>query len=435
MGLIAGGGTKVINCEIGDQIGVAVCERIRDDLEANAFFLSDGRESMLLINCDLTAISREFILEVLPAIEEKVKMPSSRQNIIICCTHTHEGPRSRTNPAYWENVKSWLIELAENTVASARPAKLGWASGSAHIGYNRRTCWRDNAHNKCGGTHEMYGDARKPGFTGIEGPDDPAHTILFAVDEKNEVIALAHNNSCHAVCLYGSPFASSDFPGEARSILRNAIGSKLPVLYLQGASGDTDPKDQLHPERRVNGKRRAKEIGALLAAETLSLMYKAEMSDDPILKSAGEDLKVNVRIPDEEEMKEARRIIEMGEEKAGWLNYMVRKSVLRLHSEFAGNKAVEVIPIHTFRIGSLAIATNSCELYCQFGLDIKRRSPANMTMVVQLANGNAGYCPTIYGIIGGGYSGMTAYGSRLEPYAGYKIVETSSKLLSQLWER
>ncbi|MCM8757025.1 MAG: hypothetical protein NC823_00910, partial [Candidatus Omnitrophica bacterium] len=79
--------------------------------------------------------------------------------------------------------------------------------------------------------------------------------------------------------------------------------------------------------------------------------------------------------------------------------------------------------------------TNPCELYCQFGLDIKRRSPAEVTAVVQLANGFSGYCPTIPGIIGGGYSGMPILWTRLEPYAGYHIVETSARILYQLWEK
>ena len=52
-------------------------------------------------------------------------------------------------------------------------------------------------------------------------------------------------------------------------------------------------------------------------------------------------------------------------------------------------------------------------------------SPAPLTAVVGLADGFCGYCPTIYGLLGGGYSGEPTYWTRLEPYAGYRIVEAA----------
>jgi uncharacterized protein YcfJ len=56
-----------------------------------------------------------------------------------------------------------------------------------------------------------------------------------------------------------------------------------------------------------------------------------------------------------------------------------------------------------------------------------------VTAVTQLADGRGGYCPTIYGVMGGGYSGEAIHWARLEPYAGYKLVESSARLLKALW--
>jgi hypothetical protein len=66
-------------------------------------------------------------------------------------------------------------------------------------------------------------------------------------------------------------------------------------------------------------------------------------------------------------------------------------------------------------------------------LDIKGRSPAPITAVVGLTDGYGGYCPTIYGILGGGYSGQPISWTRLEPNAGYLVVETAGRLLNSLW--
>ena len=278
----------------------------------------------------------------------------------------------------------------------------------------------------------MYGDSKRPDFNGIEGPEDPCHAILFGIDEKNEMIAIAHHNTSHSTCFEIADFASSDFPGSARSMLRSAIGKNVPVLYLQGASGDISPWDMLHPEKRVDAETRAREIGFLLSSETISLMRKAQLVSDPLLHYEYEDMRIAVRLPGEKELARAKEITGMGVEKAGRWDYVLQESVLRLYSQFKDDP-FDIVPVHAVRIGDLAIATNPCELFCQFGLDIKRRSPAKITAVSQLTNGSMTYCPTIPAIMGGGYSGETVLWCRLEPYAGYKIVETTARLLFQMW--
>jgi neutral ceramidase len=54
-------------------------------------------------------------------------------------------------------------------------------------------------------------------------------------------------------------------------------------------------------------------------------------------------------------------------------------------------------------------------------------------MVAQLTDGFSGYCPTVPALMGGGYSGSAIHWARLEPYAGYKIVEASARLAHELW--
>jgi hypothetical protein len=213
----------------------------------------------------------------------------------------------------------------------------------------------------------MYGDSKRPDFNGIEGPDDPSHAVLFAAGEKNEIIAIAHHNTSHSTCFEIADFASADFPGAARSMLRAALGKNVPVLYLQGASGDISPWDMLHPEKRVDAETRAGEIGFLLSSETISLMRKAQLVSDPLLRHEHEDMKIAVRVPGEKELARAKKIVEMGVEKAGRWDYVLNESVVRLYSEFKDDP-FDIVPVHAVRIGDLAIATNPCELYCSSGL-------------------------------------------------------------------
>ena len=306
------------------------------------------------------------------------------------------------------------------------PARVGWGLGRAHVGYNRRLCWQD-------GTHTMYGDSSRAEFTGIEGPDDPSHAVLFAVDAEGRPIAIVHNNCCHSTCLESADYASADFPGEARRQLREALAAAVPVLYLQGASGDVSPWNMTRVPHRYPGEQRVREVGATLAAETLRLMHEAEPVPDPVLRHAYGDVKIDVRMPTDEQLDQARQVESLGEDKASRWDYERSVAgVLRLYRHFKDNPH-DTLAVHAIRVGDVAMATNPCELYCQFGLDIKRRSPAPVTLVAQLTDGFSGYCPTVYGVLGGGYSGDAIYWTRLEPLAGYRLVDHTARLLGPLW--
>jgi len=425
-----------INPELGDdlagQLHRRLCEGIRDDLEANALYLADENLQVLLLSLDVAGLfEAEYMSELRAATAAATGVPE--RQIIITSTHTHDAPDtmgllpdSVKNDLYLQRLVIRLAEVSAQAVAQARPARVGWARGAAHVGFNRRVCWAD-------GSHSMYGDTQRPDFTGLEGPDDPSHTILFAVDEEGVPLAVIHANCCHATCIESALQASADFPGEARRLIRDALRPDLPVLYLQGASGDTSPWNELGPVRRWDREARLREVGALLAGETLRLMRLTEPVADPVFRHTCEDLVVDIRLPSAEELAEAEAIAAQGAEGAGrgpWI--LAEAGVLRLQREFAADPR-ETLPLHALRVGDLAILTNPCELYCQFGLDIKRRSPAAMTIVAQLADGFSGYCPTIPALMGGGYSGAAIHWARLEPYAGYKIVEASSRLVHSLW--
>lgn len=435
MPLVAGSATRDITCALGSDLGGQLhrrfAERVRDPLEANFLYLADGDTAVLLVSLDLAALPEPAVTQhCLEAIAQRTGVPA--QQILLSCTHTHTGPDvlallydAPRNDAYLAQLPEWLVDGAVEAVAGARPARVGWGRGQAQIGYNRRLCWAD-------GTHSMYGDSSRAEFTGFEGPVDPGQAMFYAVDEQGRIIAIVHNNSCHSTCVEGDSFISADFPGEARRLIREALNAPLPVLYLQGASGDLSPWDMRQPGR-YDGERRLREAGSLLAAETLRLLHENQPTPGVTLDSSYAELPVGVRLPTPAELAAAEDAKARGEQAVGRFDYIIKvDGVLRLHELYKDNP-VDSLPVHIVRIGDVAIASNPCELYCQFGLDLKRRSPAPITMIAQLTNGLGGYCPTAYGALGGGYSGEAIYWSRLEVLAGYKLVDFSAAMLHELW--
>ena len=66
--------------------------------------------------------------------------------------------------------------------------------------------------------------------------------------------------------------------------------------------------------------------------------------------------------------------------------------------------------VHTIRLGNIAFATNPFELFLNYGNQIKARSRAEQTFLIQLANGGEGYLPTEKAEKGGHYSAFVSSG-------------------------
>ncbi len=439
--LKAGTATKIINNELGTIIQAATCEKsansIRDDLEANFFFLTDDEhEPVMFINCDAAGLRSEYVQSARKRISKKLGLPE--RGIIISCTHTHNGPCVvNTNPcrgvdeAWHDKLMQWLCNGAAEAVANARHCRIGYARGHAEIGYNRRCCWKD-------GSHTMSDNCASPDFTGMEGVQDSRHYVFFAEDENDQIIGIIHNNSAHPTSFYGADFYSADYPGLARKLIREAFPEmerKLPVLYFNGGFGDNTPECLPSPyAKQENKERKYRRQAYIIAGETLRLINHAVREENPVLRHIYEDLSIPVRLPDEEKLAEDYAIMEKAkkaQKTIGRWEILFAYGRIKLWESYK-DSPIDKVPIHAIKIGNCAIVTNPCELFGQFMIDVRRRSPFPVTLFADISDGYCGYCPTMSGALSGGYSGEAIYWTRLAFEAGYKIVDTSAKLLYEL---
>ena len=433
----AGTARQVINNELGTHIQAAghlkKVQYIRDDLEANALWLESGECGILFVTCDLVGLALDYVQRILPDIAEAAGVP--KESILIGCSHTHSGPSilgpshpdKPIDEAYLHRLKDWLCRIAREAVASAEPVRVAWGCGRAEIGYNRRVCLAD-------GSHQMHGDPMDPQATGLEGQNDPQHTALFVQNMNGNLKAVLYNNTAHPVIFYGADFLSADYPGLARSFLRNALGD-IGVLFFNGTIGDISIVDEFWKKRSPEkAEQKLARAAHLVAGETLRLLQHADFRDDLALAHTMARFDVGLRALPPERLRWAQEV--MREYRAGQattegLGVPKAHMTLLLHERFGG-KETETIDLHAGHVGELAFATVPCEIFCHFGLQTKRRSPFPETAVFGLVNGDAGYCPTIEGAMGGSWEGTIALSSRWDQEAGYRIVDALCRMLYQL---
>jgi hypothetical protein len=80
-------------------------------------------------------------------------------------------------------------------------------------------------------------------------------------------------------------------------------------------------------------------------------------------------------------------------------------------------------------LNNIAIAGLPGEVFVEFGLEIRKKSPFKYTIISELANESIGYVPTAKAFEEGGYDVVS---SVMTPESGGKLAQASIDLLKDL---
>jgi hypothetical protein len=89
------------------------------------------------------------------------------------------------------------------------------------------------------------------------------------------------------------------------------------------------------------------------------------------------------------------------------------------------------VVLQTFRIGDLGVCAIPFEVFVDVGLELKQKSPFDLTFAISHANGSSGYLPTAKQHELGGYETWLGT-SRVEFRAADKIVKNLLTMLTQM---
>jgi hypothetical protein len=317
----------------------------------------------------------------------------------------------------------------------ARSAHLvGRGFGHAVVGHNRLAVYVD-------GSAQMYGKTNRADFSHAGGYEDHSLDMVFTWKPDGELSGGALAVPCPSQVTESLEVFSADYWHEVRTELRARLGAHLFVLPLCAPAGDQSPHFLLYGEQEAEMRERRgvterQEIGIRVADAVERALACTDPPKQDSLQMAHEVLHLDLpprKITRAERDRTEREYEEWVAEKGDTTSWtpMRRRAVVETFDGLREANPFSV-ELHVLRIADFAVATNPFELFLDYGLRIKARSPATQTILVQLA-GRGWYLPTQRAIDGGGY-GATPEVSMVGPEGGAILVEETLRAISELWE-
>lgn len=450
------------------QYHTRISGQIHDPIKATVLALETRNEAgvvdqAVLVSCDLVAIRGNITKRV----REKVKPLApdlAVEKILISATHTHTAPAltdaKEADHHPYDFLGMWayripekgvmsptryvdfLVEQIAGAVVEAWKSRstggISWALGHAVVGHNRRAVYLN-------GEARMYGNTDDPSFSHIEGVSDPSLDLLFFWDSEKNLKGLAITVYCPSQEVEGQQFISADFWDDTRRLVREKYGKDLFVLPFSGASGDQSPhllwnKKAEGELRRRTGVSNTQEIALRIVRgiDRVFAQAKRDVRMELLMRHRVETVPLPVWMVPKDRYEQARRDYEAGKDKtdklasAAYINWRVSRALMARYA-YQKQEPFYRAELHMLRLGEVAIATNPFELFIDYGLRIKARSPAEQTIVIQLTADCAAYLPTERAVKGGGYSARIVDGV-VGPEGGKVLVDSSVKILKEMWK-
>ncbi len=451
------------------QYDMRISKGVQDPLTLTALAVSAGSprsDAVVFVSCDRAGIPCSIIERCRAAI--RAKLPElDPLKIVMNATHTHTAsditgewyppvPEGVMTPsAYGDFFVERVVEAVIEAWQVRKPGGVSWGLGTAVVGHNRRTTYfqdigaREKAQligKFADGVTKMYGNTNDPLFSHMEGYEDHYVDLMYTWDQNRCLTGVIINLACPSQETEGDVYVSADFWHEVRTEIRKRHGQAIQILAQCAPAGDQSPHRmwyQAAEDRmlRLRGLSMRQEIGRRLANavdDVLPLAGK-DIRDSLVFRHVVKNINLPKRIISEAEAAEVRdelAKLEAAEAAAPEKNRMF-SSIYRCKEALERYTLQKKQPqarmeLHVIRIGDTAFASNPFELFLDFGVRMRARSPAEQTFLIQLSHGKGSYLPTARAVAGKSY-GAGVYDNEIGPEGGQLLVEETLGVLKELW--
>lgn len=440
---------------LAGQFNLRIARAVETPVTANVIALetrgADG-DAAIMVSCDVVYIPAD----ILALVREKVKkrLPDlDGRKIFLNATHTHTAPELVVDgysipaegvmqvAAYREFFVGRVADAIERAWNGRKPGDVTWGLSHAAVACNRRAVYAN-------GTARMYGATNVPQFRGMEGYEDHDVGTLFFHNAGGKLIAVAINVACPSQEVESRRAVNADYWHPVRQELRKQYGKDLCVLGWCGAAGDQSPhlmyrKAAEERMRKLRGLDRLEEIARRIvrAVDDAYAVVKQDRHSNVPLVHHVETITLPMRVVTEAEYKEAKAASDRAaaaikaDPKAADQEYRRMKWYGKVVERFEQQKTnphpTYDMELHVVRLGDAVICTNSFELFTDYGIQIKARSKAVETFIIQLT-GPGSYLPTQKAVRGGHYSAIVE-SNLVGPEGGQILVDRTVGAIDALF--
>jgi hypothetical protein len=419
---------------------------VHDELHARCLVLDDGKAKLVLVVCDLLGIDRLVSDEARAAIQQDLGIPAD--NILISATHTHSAASALGKDAriindrmdeYQRFVAQRIVDGVKRAHNLLRPAQIAFGSAQApeHV-FNRRWHMKPGSipANPFGGADKvkMNPPVGSPDLVEPAGPTDPAIPFIALREPNGKPIAVYSTYSLHYVGGVGPGHISADYfamycDALARLLKADQQTHAFVAMISNGTSGDINNINFRKARPKQEPYAQMKFVADDVAQKVHAAMDKLGYRDHVPLAARYRELPVATRRPTPELMAWAKKKVEEGPTTPGKtdlsLIYAERTLTMAKHPEKLK------MPLQVLRIGDAAIGTMPCEIFCEIGLDFKKRSKIQPAWLVSISHGYYGYLPTPRQHELGGYETWLGT-NRLETQASDKMLSALLDMTAEL---
>jgi hypothetical protein len=433
----------VATVDVTPPVGLPLLGNFRDDyaargthdpLCAKAMVFADaaGNTAARLV-VDVCLLDRRNVAFIRWWIGEHGRVPP--ENVMIGATHTHSGPATCDVldfdvdlSRYQTDIETLLgraasaVVLAEENLADATLA-VGRARED-RISFNRRLRRKD------GGT-QMNWEALQAGFdpdeiAGPWGPIDP-EVLCLVVERQGRPAAAMVNFGLHPAILAGDNWLySADYPGYLAEAMKRIVGDDFTCLLANGCCGNVNHVDYAD-RNQGRGFAMTQRVGYMLAAAAAeAIRNRTPVAGDRVAARSDRVTLDRIQITPEQRAWSERVLREAAAHPPegqvdGLPDAYYAKTYLRMAEKQDEPDRVEIM---TIRLGDVALVGLPGEIFCEFGMDIKRRNPARWTLVSELCGDEIGYVPTRESFAQGGYEAMPG-STFYVPGSGEKLADAA----------
>ncbi|MEZ5944546.1 MAG: LamG-like jellyroll fold domain-containing protein [Planctomycetaceae bacterium] len=416
--------------------------KVNTPLNARALVLDDGQERIAIVVVDSCMMPRPLLDDAKELAAAHTEI--SKDHMLISATHTHSAAScmgalgTPPDPNYPPFLIDKIVEAMMAAEKNLQPAKVGFAKTDA-ADYTALRRWirrpdrvvedpfgnftvRANMH-----SGRVWDDV-----TGESGPEDPDLSLISIQHASGRPLAVLANFSMH---YFSDRDISADYFGLFCEGLKQRLTPEVddkehPFVGIMshGCSGDIWRRDYKVPAEERNDAITIEEYTNGLLDIAMQAYEGIEYKSDVPLSMAEQRFQLKYRVPDLQRLEWAQRnTADIGDELPKNQKEVYALEQIILHER----QSTEVV-VQAVKIGDIGIATTPNETYALTGLKLKKQSPFDKTVVIELANGGDGYIPPPEQHLLGGYNTWAARSAGLEVQAEPKIAETALQLLEQV---